>query len=127
MLAEANSLELSKFGITCGLANYAAAYATGLLCARRLLNKVGLDKDYEGNANVDGEYYSVYDNYCDGRQPFKAVLDLGLVATSTGNKVFGAMKGAVDGGMNIPHNTKRFPGFSKNADKEETYDAGFHR
>jgi large subunit ribosomal protein L5e len=76
---------------------------------------------------VDGEYYSVYDNYADGKQPFKAVLDIGLVATTTGNRCFGALKGAVDGGLNIPHNTKRFPGFSKSADKEEVYDAKAHR
>jgi len=37
------------------------------------------------------------------------------------------MKGAVDGGMNIPHNHKRFPGFSKDADKVESYDAAVHR
>lgn len=52
---------------------------------------------------------------------------MGLTYTTTGNRVFGAMKGAVDGGLHIPHNTKRFPGFSKNADKEENYDAAVHR
>jgi len=54
-------------------------------------------------------------------------LDVGLTYTTVGNKVFGAMKGAVDGGLNIPHNHKRFPGFSKNADKEESYDSAVHR
>jgi large subunit ribosomal protein L5e len=86
-----------------------------------------MDKDTQGQTNVNGEYYNVFDNYCDGRQPFKAVLDIGLVRTTTGNRVFGAMKGAVDGGLNIPHNTKRFPGASKGADKGETYDAEKHR
>jgi large subunit ribosomal protein L5e len=47
-LVSASSDELKQFNITCGLSNYAACYATGLLCARRLLNKVGLDKQYEG-------------------------------------------------------------------------------
>ena len=37
------------------------------------------------------------------------------------------MKGAVDGGLNIPHNTKRFPGSKKNAEKDLTYDAAVHR
>jgi len=37
-------------------------------------------------------------------------LDVGLVRTTTGNRVFGAMKGAADGGLYIPHNNKRFPG-----------------
>ncbi len=29
--------------------------------------------------------------------------------------------------MNIPHNTKRFPGASKGAEKEDVYDANKHR
>jgi len=37
------------------------------------------------------------------------------------------LKGAVDGGINIPHNTKRFPGTAKGADKELVYDATKHR
>jgi large subunit ribosomal protein L5e len=36
------------------------------------------------------------------------------------------MKGACDGGMDIPHNTKRFPGAEKTADTE-SYDAAVHR
>lgn len=36
---------------------------------------------------------------------------MGLVRTTTGNRVFGALKGAVDGGIFVPHNTKRFPGY----------------
>ena len=35
--AAADSYELKKYGITAGLTNYAAAYCTGLLAARRLL------------------------------------------------------------------------------------------
>lgn len=38
-------------------------------------------------------------------------MDIGLVRTTTGNKVFAAMKGACDGGIYIPHNEKRFPGY----------------
>jgi len=40
------------------------------------------------------------------------VLDVGLVRTTCGNRVFGALKGACDGGLHIPHSTKRFPGFT---------------
>jgi len=36
-MCQANSLELKRFGLTAGLTNYSAAYATGLLCARRIL------------------------------------------------------------------------------------------
>lgn len=34
---------------------------------------------------------------------FTCYLDAGLTRTTTGNKVFGALKGAVDGGLSIPH------------------------
>merc|ERR1711964_734080 len=35
--------------------------------------------------------------------------------TSTGSRVFGAMKGASDGGIFIPHNARRFPGYDVEA------------
>lgn len=109
---QANSTELKKFGVDAGLTNYAAAYATGLLCARRLLTNLGLADLYKGVENIDGEVYDVYEkNEIKEKKPFKAVLDVGLVRTTTGNRVFGAMKGAVDGGIYIPHNNKRFPGY----------------
>ena len=38
-----------------------------------------------------------------GPNAFRANLDVGLTRTSTGARVFGALKGAVDGGINIPH------------------------
>merc|ERR1711924_454712 len=51
----------------------------------------------------------------DGPRPFTCVLDVGLIRTTTGAKVFGALKGAVDGGLNIPHSDKRFPGYDPDA------------
>lgn len=39
----------------------------------------------------------------DESAPFRAFLDVGLVRTTTGARVFGAMKGAADGGLDIPH------------------------
>ena len=33
----------------------------------------------------------------------KAVLDIGLAASTKGNRVFAALKGMVDGGLDIPH------------------------
>lgn len=41
------SSELPRYGLKMGLTNYAAAYCTGLLLARRVLAKLGLDKHYE--------------------------------------------------------------------------------
>jgi large subunit ribosomal protein L5e len=109
VLCQALSPELKKFGLSAGLTNYASAYATGLLCARRLLKQLDMEGDFKGIEAPTGELYDVYKVGYE-RRPFKANLDVGLVRTTTGNRVFGAMKGAVDGGLYIPHNTKRFPG-----------------
>ncbi|KAG5095288.1 hypothetical protein JHK84_050876 [Glycine max] len=49
----------------------------------------------------------------ESKRPFRALLDVGLIKTTTGNRVFGALKGALDGGLDIPHNDKRFAGFDK--------------
>jgi large subunit ribosomal protein L5e len=113
VMCQANSTELRKFGLEAGLTNYAASYATGLLCARRLLTTKGLADTYKGIENVDGDLFDIYEKGIKegAKRPFKALLDVGLVRTTTGNRVFGAMKGAVDGGIYIPHNTKRFPGY----------------
>jgi len=62
----ADSTELRRWGLTAGLTNYAAAYATGLLVARRLLKKVGLDKTYGGAGKVDGEDYTVEKDFKEG-------------------------------------------------------------
>eukprot|EP00382_Lankesteria_abbotti_P008535 CAMPEP_0114007870 /NCGR_PEP_ID=MMETSP0372-20130328/5229_1 /TAXON_ID=340204 /ORGANISM="Lankesteria abbotti" /LENGTH=46 /assembly_acc=CAM_ASM_000359 len=40
VLSSAQSSELSNYGIKIGYTNYAAAYATGLLLARRLLKQL---------------------------------------------------------------------------------------
>ncbi|XP_077075399.1 60S ribosomal protein L5a [Siphateles boraxobius] len=123
IVCAAYSHELPKYGITVGLTNYAAAYCTGLLCARRLLNKFGLDKVYEGQVEVTGDEFNV--ESIDG-QPgvFTCYLDAGLARTTTGNKVFGALKGAVDGGLSIPHSTKRFPGYDT---ESKEFNAEVHR
>jgi large subunit ribosomal protein L5e len=127
VLAHASSPELKKFGLTAGLTNYAASYCTGLLCARRLLTLLNMDKMYKGEA-ATGAFYDVYKkkDIKKDHRPFKAFLDIGLAATTTGNKVFGAMKGACDGGLCIPHSKKRFPGYSKE-EKKEFFDVDVHR
>jgi len=67
---------------------------------------------YKGVESADGEYFDVTEKGVNqDRRPFKALLDVGLVRTTTGSRVFGALKGAVDGGIYVPHNTKRFPGY----------------
>ncbi|KAF2185688.1 60S ribosomal protein L5-B [Zopfia rhizophila CBS 207.26] len=105
--------ELKRYGITHGLTNWAAAYATGLLLARRALKKLELDEDFTGVEEPDGEFSLTEAVEIDGeeRRPFKVFLDVGLARTSTGARVFGAMKGASDGGLYIPHSENRFPGY----------------
>jgi large subunit ribosomal protein L5e len=143
VLAAAYSHELPKFGLPAkiGLTNYAAAYATGLLLARRVLTKLGLADIYKGAAEATGEDYNVAVSEAaqaqqklkedgeKGKRPFRVVLDVGLARTSTGAKVFGAMKGACDGGLDIPHSTARFPGSTKeeyNAETLRNYIFGKH-
>lgn len=121
VFSAAYSHELPRYGIKHGLTNWAAAYATGLLLARRTLVKLGLDETFEGVEEVDGEYKITGPGGDDERRPFKAFLDVGLHRTSTGARVFGAMKGASDGGLYIPHSESRFPGYdmeSKELDAE---------
>ncbi|WCJ37288.1 60S ribosomal protein L5 [Euphorbia peplus] len=122
VLASAYAHELPHYGLEVGLTNYAAAYCTGLLLARRVLKMLEMDEEYEGNVEATGEDYSV--EPADSRRPFRALLDVGLVRTTTGNRVFGALKGALDGGLDIPHSEKRFAGFSKDG---KQLDADVHR
>ena len=39
----------------------------------------------------------------------EAILDIGLAASTSGNRVFEALKGMVDGGLSIPHSESIFP------------------
>jgi len=122
VLAAAYAHELPHFGLQVGLTNYAAAYCTGLLLARRVLQKLELDDEYQGNLEATGEDYSVEPG--ESKRPFRALLDVGLIKTTTGNRVFGALKGALDGGLDIPHSDKRFAGFDK---EKKELDPEVHR
>lgn len=122
VLSAAYSHELPRYGLEVGLTNYAAAYCTGLLLARRVLNMLEMDEEYQGNVEATGEDFSV--EPAESRRPFRALLDVGLVRTTTGNRVFGALKGALDGGLDIPHSDKRFAGFKKD---DKQLDAEVHR
>jgi len=116
VICAAYSHELPRYGVKVGLTNYAAAYCTGLLLARRLLTKLNLAKTYEGQTEIDGDEYNV-ESLDDQPSPFRCNLDVGLNRTSTGARVFGALKGAVDGGLEINHSMSRFPGYDGEADE----------
>ena len=127
---QADSSELKKWGVTAGLTNFSAAYATGLLTSRRLLKTLDKENTTEG---FKPDYFHEYElikeadgsdvnfkELCDQNglyRPFTCYLDLGLVRATKGNRVFAAMKGAIDGGINIPHDPKIFP--QKKAEKKE--------
>jgi len=122
--------ELPRYGLKVGLTNYSAAYCVGLLCARRLLKKYGLDERFEGTEEVTAEFEDafVHDDTGDDDEnapnAFHALLDVGLKRTTLGSRIFSAMKGAFDGGLEIPHNNKKFFGYD--ADEGE-YDASANR
>jgi large subunit ribosomal protein L18 len=80
-LVVANSRDLAELGYTGPGGNLPAAYLTGLLFAARA-RKAG----YEA-----------------------AILDIGLHRATRGARIFAALKGAVEGGLEIPHGEEILP------------------
>lgn len=80
-ISSAISSELRDFGWNAGIGNTPAAYLTGLLAARRAMER-GISE---------------------------AVLDLGLHPPVRGSKIYAALKGAVDAGLEVPHNPEILP------------------
>jgi len=123
IIAAAYSHELPRYGIKVGLTNYAAAYCTGLLVARRLLTKLNLHEIYAGNEEINGDEYNV-ESIEGSPGAFRCFLDIGLARTTTGARIFGVLKGAVDGGLDVPHSMKRFPGYDS---ESKEFNAEVHR
>jgi large subunit ribosomal protein L18 len=80
-LVSANTSDLKKYGYTGGTGNITSAYLTGLLLGYR--------------AKKSGQK--------------EAILDAGLYHTTKGGRMFAALKGAVDAGMEIPYDPEIFP------------------
>lgn len=78
---QANSSELQNYGWLGGKKNTSAAYLLGLLAGRKAMS-LGIDA---------------------------AILDLGLVRPTKGARVFAAVKGALDAGLQIPCNSDVIP------------------
>ncbi|XP_042870758.1 60S ribosomal protein L5-like isoform X2 [Penaeus japonicus] len=114
ILTAAYSHELPRYGVSVGLTNYAAGYCTGLLLARRVLQKLDLECMFEGKTVADGEMFSVEDVE-NGPEALRASLDIGEIRTTTGAKVFAVVKGAIDGGISLPYSTSWFPGYDKDS------------
>ena len=77
----ADSSELATYGYTGPTGNTPAAYLTGLIFGFKV-QKAGFEN---------------------------AILDIGLQASSKGNRIYAALKGIVDSGFEVPHNPKIFP------------------
>merc|ERR1711920_199791 len=94
----------------------------------RVLKKMELDGTFKGKEEIDGEEYHVEDEEGE-RRPFKCILDVGIRNTTVGARMWGALKGAADGGLHIPHSTKNFPGYKPAEEKgaESEYDAEAHK
>jgi large subunit ribosomal protein L18 len=75
VLASAHSSELKKYGWKAPTGNVPSAYLTGLLCGLKAKKK-GVNE---------------------------AVLDLGLIAPTKGSRLFAALSGVVDAGIEVPH------------------------
>lgn len=89
IVASAISSELKDFGWKFHGGNTPSAYLTGLLCAQRAKkHKVS-----------------------------NAILDIGLYNKTLGNALFSVLKGAVDGGLNVPHSEKALPSKDRIAGK----------
>jgi large subunit ribosomal protein L18 len=80
-VASAISTELANHGWVAGTGNTPSAYLTGLLAGLRAKSRGVKD----------------------------AVLDLGLNPPVKGSRVYAALKGAIDAGLEIPHNPEVLP------------------
>ncbi len=85
VLVHVDSKELEKYGWKGDANNTPAAYLTGLLVGKKALEK-GIKE---------------------------AILDIGLRSPTKGARVFAVLKGAVDAGMEIPHDPEIFPDESR--------------
>lgn len=123
IIAAAYAHELPRYGMPVGLTNYTAAYATGLLLARRLLTKYKLADKYKGTEDPtkvnyeDGNGAFEQPSLENGPNTFKTILDVGLRRTTTGSRIFACVKGAVDGGLFVPHKPTRFVGYNSEEKK----------
>lgn len=81
VIVNANSSELKKLGWDHATGNLPAAYLTGMLAAKKALKK----------------------------KVNSAIVDLGLQIPSKGSRLFAAVKGAIDGGLDVKASDEAFP------------------
>jgi len=110
-LASASSAELRNYKITFGLKNFSACYLTGLLLGSRVMRQSKLNKIYRGAQDVGMPHLEI--NLQGQPATFRAILDIGLKASTHGSKIYAALKGVADAGVNVPHSINKFYGFDK--------------
>jgi ribosomal protein L18 len=87
-----------------GLKNYAAAYCTGLLVARRILNKLGLDEAYEGVTEVRRERLPGHRTWNDLVRRSEEYIHTHGRTTVAPHYVDGlSREGCVKRGVGVPH------------------------
>ncbi len=84
IIVAANSIELKKFGWPVSTGNMPAAYLTGLLCGLKAKGRVKT-----------------------------AILDIGLHDSTKGGTIYAVLKGVVDAGIAIPHDSAILPSFDR--------------
>ena len=80
-LLTVNSRQLQDFGYTFSKSNLPAAYLTGLLFGKKML-ALGISE---------------------------GIADIGLHASTKGNRIYAAVKGVVDAGVDVHHSPEIFP------------------
>lgn len=63
-MCQASSTELPRYGVKVGLKNYAAAYCTGLLMARRLLRNLVRPSPPQNDVVVDAVRFTNPSSLC---------------------------------------------------------------
>jgi large subunit ribosomal protein L18 len=102
-VASAHSSDLEEYGWEAPTGNLPAAYLTGVLAGLRA-TEAGLDE---------------------------AVLDIGLNSPTPGSKVFAVQEGAIDAGLEVPHNDSVLADWSRTrgehiAEYAESLDDGLY-
>lgn len=82
VLVSVNTKNIQKLGWKGHCGNIPSSYLTGLLCGTLAKNN---------NINM-------------------AILDMGLHSSTKGSRLYSALKGALDAGLNIPHSPEALPG-----------------
>ena len=80
-LLSVSSSDLKKFGYEANTGNTPAAYLTGLL-----FGKKAVSKGYK-----------------------EAILDIGLQSSTRGSRIYGALKGVIDAGVDVPYDEDVLP------------------